>query len=88
MPCIKLISQTLTRTSSISGGSFVRPREATTEAFTKAYLDSVEQEHFYAVAHVNAIGPYWMTFACLPQEWKKQGFRATPAGRNFAPRLS
>lgn len=73
----------------ISGGSFVRPREATTEAFTKAYLDSVEQEHFDAVAHVNATGPYWMTFACLPllQEWKKQGFRATPTGRKFAPQV-
>ncbi|KAF8970366.1 NAD-P-binding protein [Flammula alnicola] len=53
-------------------------------AFVKALFDDVPEETFTNVYNVNAVGPYWFTFAFLPllEKWK-----SSPGGKRFAPQV-
>ncbi|KZV66472.1 NAD-P-binding protein [Peniophora sp. CONT] len=68
----------------IHRGKFQKPTEATADAFVKAYFDPVSQEDFDDSMNVNAVGPYWLTFAFLPllEKWKK-----SPGGSKFVPQI-
>lgn len=56
----------------------------TADAFVKAYFDPISQEDFDDSLAVNAVGPYWLTFAFLPllEKWKK-----CPKGSKFVPQV-
>ena len=73
----------------VFNGEYVRPKEATVEAFQKAYFENLKEGDFEIAMHTNAVGPYWTTFAFLPllNKWKENGYRATPNGRKFAPQV-
>lgn len=57
---------------------------ATAEDFIKSYFDTVSQEDFEDSMNVNAVGPYWLTFAFLPllEKWKN-----SEGGKKFVPQV-
>lgn len=54
------------------------------EEFVKTYFDPVTQEDFTDSLNVNAVGPYWLTFAFLPllEKWKN-----SEEGKKFVPQV-
>ncbi|KAI0045013.1 NAD-P-binding protein [Auriscalpium vulgare] len=54
-------------------GSFVKPKAATADAFVEAYFHPITPKQFTDTFNVNAVGPYWLTFAFLPllEKWKE-----------------
>lgn len=50
----------------------------------KTYFDPITQEHFTDSLNVNAVGPYWLTFAFLPllEKWKN-----SEGGKKFVPQV-
>ncbi|KAI0066809.1 NAD-P-binding protein [Artomyces pyxidatus] len=65
-------------------GAFTKPAAETADAFMKAYFDPVSQDDFNDTLNVNAIGPYWLTFAFLPllEKWKRN-----PLAAKFVPQV-
>lgn len=57
---------------------------ATAEDFVKNYFDPVTQKDFTDSLNVNAVGPYWLTFAFLPllETWRK-----SEGGKKFVPQV-
>lgn len=57
---------------------------ATAEDFIKNYFDPIAQEDFVDSLNVNAVGPYWLTFAFLPllEKWKN-----SEGGKKFVPQV-
>lgn len=50
----------------------------------KTYFDPITQEDFTDSLNVNAVGPYWFTFAFLPllEKWKN-----SEGGKKFVPQV-
>ncbi|KAI0071037.1 NAD-P-binding protein [Panus rudis PR-1116 ss-1] len=71
----------------ISEGNFNKPKEAKASAFVTSFFDEIEEESFYRVLSVNAVAPYWLTFAFLPllEKWKEAGYGSE--GRRFPPQV-
>ncbi|KAF9444672.1 NAD(P)-binding protein [Macrolepiota fuliginosa MF-IS2] len=80
-------------------GKFQRPDtlanpNPTAQDFVKALFDDVPEESFTDTYKVNAVGPYWLTFAFLPllEKWKTSHAvnadgRSANGGRGFVPQV-
>ncbi|CAL1699010.1 unnamed protein product [Somion occarium] len=71
----------------ILDGCFSPPKAAKAADFVDAFFNNVSEEAFDNVLHVNAVGPYWLTFAFLPllEKWKEHGYGEE--GRRFPPQV-
>jgi len=69
-------------------GKFNKPTTTSAADFVKAYFDDVPEHTFNDTINVNAVGPYWLTFAFLPllEAWKNQNEYGN-GGRKFAPQI-
>ncbi|CAL1699033.1 unnamed protein product [Somion occarium] len=68
-------------------GGFTPPTKAKAADFVDAFFNNVSEEAFDNVLRINAVGPYWLTFAFLPllEKWKEHGYGEE--GRRFPPQV-
>ncbi len=79
----------------VLSGTFNRPASSniTAQDYVKALFDDVPEESFTDVYKVNAVGPYWLTFAFLPllEKWRvsqeSNTSRQANGGRGYVPQV-